>query len=164
MFSWPGKDSRRRKTFKREARWLKMTWCLRHTAWFDQCYKITACHSVWHGSNKLGYDMRVDCTLMKPTDSYDTTHVIQKNKTMPIFSLGQQKIMQCVSSLKIKISLILLQPLNKKNQDFHSLGKIRKYDFKSVIPRPGKTLRINALCIIKIYYSSYLKKKIYIYI
>ncbi len=36
---------------------------------------ITVCHTVRHGSNKLGYDVCADCTMMTAIDSYDSTHV-----------------------------------------------------------------------------------------
>ncbi len=36
---------------------------------------ITVCHTVRHGSNKLGYDVCADCTMMTAIDTYDSTHV-----------------------------------------------------------------------------------------
>ncbi len=39
---------------------------------------IRSLHTVRHGSNKLGYDMCVDCTMMSPIDLYATTLVTIK--------------------------------------------------------------------------------------
>ncbi len=63
-------------------------WICADVSWVSQCEgkardtlhnfsnRIRSLHfTLRHGSNELGYDMCVDCTMSIPIDSYTTTHV-----------------------------------------------------------------------------------------